>query len=462
MMAALSRFPVRDESRGTRERAVREVSAAPTYHRVVALETLKNRIDRLPGASARTQRSVAVAVLITQALIAVTGSVVRVTGSGLGCSTWPQCQPGSMVPVDHPEFAALHQWIEFGNRLLTGVVGFVAVAAFVLARLDRPRRRRYVRLGLVMPVGVVVQAILGGLTVRFELLWWTVAVHFLVSAVMVWLATLFLHSIDEGDGAPAHRGPGPLRGLLPLMVAIMSGLLIAGTMVTGAGPHAGDPDTPRLGLPVDALAHVHAAFLFVFLGMLVAVGVMIRTDATAPPPLWRRFTLLGAVVLTQGALGFVQYWTGVPELLVSLHVLGAMAVIAATASLWAGTRERPLAQFRAGDEHVAHGAVGADQDHAGAPAADVLDHGPGGLAVLGHERGGGLHGPRRHGGRGLLVGLLISHPSEGRAFATGPPVDRERGHWGIPGGIIGAPPGVETGDKHAVARGAEPCPRPCR
>ncbi|MCG8918496.1 COX15/CtaA family protein [Actinokineospora sp. PR83] len=316
----------------------------------MALETLKNRIDRLPGASVRTQRAVAVGVLLTQALIAVAGSVVRVTGSGLGCSTWPECQPGSMVPVDHPEFAALHQWIEFGNRLLTGVVGIIAFAAFALAYLDRPRRRRYVRLGFIMPAGVVVQAVIGGMTVRFDLLWWTVAVHFLASALMVWLATLFLHSIDEGDGPPVHRGLAPLRGLLPLMVVVLVGMLIAGTMVTGAGPHAGDPNTPRLALPVDTLAHVHAAFLYVFLGMLVAVGVMIKADADAPPVLWRRFLLLTAVVLAQGLLGFVQYWTGVPELLVSLHVLGATAVIAATASLWAGTRERPL--VRPGSDRV--------------------------------------------------------------------------------------------------------------
>ncbi|EWC64648.1 Cytochrome oxidase assembly protein [Actinokineospora spheciospongiae] len=316
----------------------------------MALETLKNRIDRLPGASVRTQRTVAVGVLITQALIAVTGSVVRVTGSGLGCSTWPQCQPGSMVPVEHPELAALNQWIEFGNRLLTGVVGIIAFAAFALAYLDRPRRRRYVRLGFIMPAGVVVQAIIGGLTVRFDLLWWTVAVHFLASAVMVWLATLLLHAIEQGDGPAVHRGPAALRGLFPVMVVVLVGLLAVGTMVTGAGPHAGDPDTPRLALPVDTLAHVHAAFLFLYLGILIAVGVMIKTDAGTPPVLWRRFTVLIAVVLAQGALGFVQYWTGVPELLVSLHVLGATAVIAATASLWDGTRERPL--VRPGSDRV--------------------------------------------------------------------------------------------------------------
>jgi len=301
--------------------------------------SLKDRIERLPGSSARTQRAVAIAVVVTQALIAVTGSVVRVTGSGLGCTTWPQCHPGSMVPVEHPEFAALHQWIEFGNRMLTGVVGFIAFAAFALAYLDRPRRARYVRLALIMPVGVVVQAVIGGATVRLDLLWWTVAVHFMVSTVMVWLAVLLVFAVDEGDGPAVRRGPAGLRGVLTAMVVVLTGLLIAGTMVTGAGPHAGDPETPRLDLPVETLAHVHSSFLFVFLGMLLAAGFLVHGDRSLRP----RFFILLATVVAQGSLGFIQFWTGVPEMLVSLHVLGAMSVIVATAALWCGTRDYPRA-----------------------------------------------------------------------------------------------------------------------
>ncbi|GAA3050100.1 COX15/CtaA family protein [Actinokineospora globicatena] len=304
------------------------------------LETLKARIDALPTPSTRVQRAVAIAVVVTQALIAVTGSVVRVTGSGLGCSTWPQCQPGSLVPVSHPEFAALNQWIEFGNRLLTGVVGIVAFAAFALAYLARPRRARYLRLALAMPVGVVVQAVLGGLTVRFDLLWWTVAVHFLVSAVMVWLAVMLVDAVDPERAATGRvRVPSALPGLLTGSVVVLVGLLVAGTMVTGAGPHAGDPETPRLAIPVETLAHVHAAFLFVYLGMLLAAGVLLRVGGS-DRALWRRYGALVAVVVAQGALGFVQFWTGVPELLVSLHVLGAMAVVAATSALWCATRDR--------------------------------------------------------------------------------------------------------------------------
>ncbi|HEV2780849.1 MAG TPA: COX15/CtaA family protein [Actinophytocola sp.] len=324
-------------------------------------------IDRLPSPGRRLQRACAIAVVATQALIAVTGSIVRVTGSGLGCPTWPECFPGSMTPVEHPEFAALNQWIEYGNRLFTGVVGIIALACFALALLTRPRRRRYVRLAAAMPLGVLAQGVLGGITVRFDLLWWTVAVHFLASTVMVWLAVLLVHAIDEGDQPPRAVGPRGVRGLLLAQTGVLAGLLVAGTLVTGAGPHAGDPRTPRLDVPVDTVAHVHAAFLFVFLGLLLAVGVLLGTGA--PRSLWARYAVLVAVVLAQGSLGFVQYWTGVPEVLVSLHVLGAMLVIIATATLWCATRD--------------HGPVPVDEEGATRdtrdPGAD--DRRPGGAGV---------------------------------------------------------------------------------
>lgn len=301
--------------------------------------SILNRLDRLPESSVRLRRGVAVAVVATQGLIAVTGSVVRVTASGLGCPTWPQCFPGSMVPVEHPEYATLNQWIEYGNRLFTGVVGIIAIAAFVLAYRSRPRRDRYLRLAAAMPIGVLVQAVLGGITVRLDLLWWTVAVHFLVSAVMVWLATLHLAAVDEGDAEPRPLAPAPVRPLLVVLAALLVGLLTAGTLVTGAGPHAGDPQTPRLDLPVPTLAHTHAAFLYAFLGCLAVIGVLLAAGRVGRS-LWLRFGVLVVVVCAQGTLGFVQYALGVPELLVSLHVLGAMLVITATALLWCGARDR--------------------------------------------------------------------------------------------------------------------------
>lgn len=277
--------------------------------------------------------------MITQAGIAVTGSVVRVTGSGLGCPTWPQCFPGSLVPQPHPEVAALHQWIEFGNRLLTGLVGLAGLACLVVAVAVRPRRRRLVPLAATMPIGVAAQAVLGGITVRTGLAWWTVAVHFLVSMALVWLAVLLVAAFTEGDGPPHWHLPGPLRGLLRAATTVLAALLIAGTLVTSAGPHAGNAATPRLAVSVPALAQLHADLLVGFLGLLAGLGFALRAVGV-PARTWRRYAVLGCVVLAQGTLGVVQYLTGVPEVLVSLHVLGAASVVVAMAALWTSCRTR--------------------------------------------------------------------------------------------------------------------------
>jgi len=291
-------------------------------------------------------------VLVTQALISMTGAVVRVTGSGLGCPTWPECFPGSMVPVSHPEYHTLNQWIEYGNRLFTGLVGLIAGACLVLAYLHRPRTdRRYLKLALAMPVGVVVQAVIGGATVRLSLVWWSVSIHLLASAVMVWLATLLVHAVPPRTAATVGAGPRvsapDTRPAVPTTVstwlyvqtALLAGILVTGTMVTSAGPHGGDPKTPRLGVPVETMAHIHATFLYTFLLSLVLLGLWLRTQRVFTPP-WRRYVVLVAVVLAQGAIGLIQFWLGVPELLVCLHVLGAMTVIIATGSLWCGIRGR--------------------------------------------------------------------------------------------------------------------------
>ncbi len=295
--------------------------------------------SRLPVPSTALLRTLAVAAVLTQAGIAVTGSIVRVTGSGLGCPAWPECFPGSLTPMPEREVPVLHQWVEYGNRLLTGVVGLVALAVLVAALLVRPRRPRLVLLALAMPLGVLAQAMIGGVTVLTGLAWWTVAVHFLVSMVLVWLAVLLVAAAGEGDQPPTWRVPGALRGLLITLTAVLAAVLGTGTLVTAAGPHAGDADTPRLAVEVETLAQLHAELLVGFLGLLTGLGFALR--ATAVPRLvWRRFAVLAAVVLAQGGLGAAQYLTGVPEVLVSLHVLGAAAVTVAAAALWTGCRDR--------------------------------------------------------------------------------------------------------------------------
>lgn len=288
-------------------------------------------------------RGLAIAAVVAQAGIMVTGSVVRVTGSGLGCPTWPECFPGSLVPAPHPEVAALTQWIEFGNRLLTVALVLVAGACLLAALHTRPRRPRLTRLALVQPLGVLAQAVLGGFTVLTGLVWWSVAIHFLVSTVLVWLAVQLVDAASGRTGPARRLVPGPVRGLIATGTAVLAGLLVVGTLVTAAGPHAGDAATPRLGIGVPALAQAHADLLFAYLGLLVGLGFALRAVA-APAGLRRRYAVLVAVVLAQGALGGTQYALGVPELLVSLHVLGAALVTVAAAALWAGTADRaPLA-----------------------------------------------------------------------------------------------------------------------
>ncbi len=287
-------------------------------------------------------RALAIANVVAQAGIAVTGSIVRVTQSGLGCPTWPECQQGSLVPIADPTAGRVHEWIEFSNRLLGGAVGVLSALVLLGALLARPRRRRHVLLALTMPAGVVLQALIGGLTVRTQLTWWTVSLHFLPSPALVWLAVVLLRAINEGDEPARPLIPRPLRALEVLMTGVLALVVVAGTLVTGAGPHAGDPRTPRLDLPVADLAQGHADIVFVFIGMLAALGFALRITG-GHRELWRRYWALAALVLAQGALGMIQYWLGVPDVLVICHVLGATLVVAAMAGLWCASRDRGTA-----------------------------------------------------------------------------------------------------------------------
>ncbi|HEY2195300.1 MAG TPA: COX15/CtaA family protein [Actinomycetospora sp.] len=286
-------------------------------------------------------RVLAVLAVIGQGGIAVTGAVVRVTGSGLGCPTWPQCFPGSLVPTPNPDVAALHQWVEFSNRLLGIALVIVTGLCVIAAVFVRPRRRRLIWLACAMPLGVVAQAVLGGITVLTGLAWYTVAPHFLVSVPLVWLTVLLARDAwalgVPGSGVRTTTVPRAVRGLLAVTGVVLVALLVVGTLVTSAGPHAGDSSTPRLAaFSVPDLATAHAHLLFAFLGLLVGLGFLLHAVG-APRPVVVRFRVLVLVTLAQGALGGVQYALGVPEVLVALHVLGAMLTAAATAWLWAAT-----------------------------------------------------------------------------------------------------------------------------
>jgi heme a synthase len=304
-------------------------------------------VDLLPEPSLRAQRLIAALVILSQGGIAVTGAIVRVTASGLGCPTWPQCFPGSFIPVAHAEVPRIHQAVEFGNRMITFAVVLTAIAA-VLA-VTRARRRREVLLyAWLMPASTVVQAVLGGITVLTGLLWWTVAIHLLASMTMVWLSVLLYVKIGEpDDGVAQLLVPKALRALAVLSAAVLATILVTGTFVTGAGPHAGDTsvDRPvvRLQIEITTLVHAHSTLVVAYLALLVGLGFGL-VAVHAARSILNRLGVLLVLVCAQGAVGTVQFFTGVPAAMVAGHVAGAAACTAGTAALWASMRERTEAE----------------------------------------------------------------------------------------------------------------------
>jgi len=300
-------------------------------------------VDLLPEPSLGAQRLIAAVVIVTQGGIAVTGAIVRVTASGLGCPTWPQCFPGSFTPVAVAEVPRIHQAVEFGNRMISFAVVIAAILA-VLAVIRARRRTEVLVYAWLMPASTVLQAVIGGITVLTGLLWWTVAIHLLASMAMVWLAVLLYVKIGEPDeGEPTATVVPPLRWLTALSATTLAAVLVAGTLVTAAGPHAGDTSpyrtVPRLRIEITTLVHAHSSLLVAYLGLLVGLGFGLLA-VRAPRPILLRLGVLVLLVSAQATVGTVQFFTGVPAALVAVHVAGAAACTAATAALWASMRQR--------------------------------------------------------------------------------------------------------------------------
>lgn len=323
-------------------------STAPTSGTPAAHDPAESTgpLSRLPMPSVRLQKGLALANLIAQIGIMTTGVTVRVTASGLGCETWPRCNQDSFVPVPGAE-PALHQAIEFGNRLLTFVLAAVAVA-LILALHRAGRRTQLLVLAWLMPVGILAQAVIGGITVLAGLAWWTVALHLLPSMILAWVAAILFVRVGEDDSAPARRViPKPLTWLTVLSAVLLAGVLISGTMVTGAGPHAGDARigaADRLQMPIQWLVHFHAELMIGYVCLLIGLVaglVALRT----PGPAIRRCAILIAMIAAQAVVGITQYQLGVPEMLVIIHVTLAGAITAVTGALWAAglIRERATA-----------------------------------------------------------------------------------------------------------------------
>lgn len=254
--------------------------------------------------------------LASQILIVVTGGAVRLTGSGLGCPTWPECEPGSLVNV--PE-QGIHGVIEFGNRLLTFLLLFISLGTFItVMRLKKGHRKGLFWTSLGLGLGIVAQAVLGGITVLTGLNSWIVGAHFLVSMGLIVIAT-FLLWYSRGRRVLEHKKN--LSRLSLLMVPVAAAVIVIGVILTGSGPHAGDSDTPRNGLDSELWSHYHSYPAYLLLA-LVFLQLVLRWSSTGRDSAKFSSALL-LVLASQAMLGLVQTWLGLPVILVGLHMLGA-------------------------------------------------------------------------------------------------------------------------------------------
>ena len=264
-------------------------------------------------------RRLALASVIANVGIVVTGGAVRLTASGLGCPTVPNCTEDSFFPT--PELG-VHGVIEYTNRTLTGVLSLVALATLVAVWRDRPRRRDLLGPAIGLLVGIPAQALLGAVTVLTGLNPWTVMGHFLVSGVLIAVAVLLYRRSREPAGVTLPVVPVPLRLLGRGLLSVVATVLVLGTLVTGTGPHAGDPDSPRMGLDLAVVSQLHADAVLLLIGMTVAMWAGLLAVGAPRAVSRAALTLLG-VELAQGLVGFVQYFTDLPVLLVGIHLFGA-------------------------------------------------------------------------------------------------------------------------------------------
>jgi heme a synthase len=320
---------------------------------------------------ARRLRRFALAALVTNVMIVFTGGVVRVTGSGLGCPDWPRCDGESLTPTLGAEGQGWHELIEFGNRLLTFVVLAAAVAVFVQVRRTRPHPRTVVVTAWMLPLGVLAQALLGGITVLTGLSPYTVAAHFLLSMVLIGAAVV----LHERVRAPERSLP-PGRGIQHATTALLvvaATVLVLGTVVTGAGPHGGDVTAPRFDVDIRTMAIAHADAVWALVGLTIALVAV--TWRSGPLRLRRAVRVLLGIELAQGALGYTQYALGIPAVLVAGHILGAALMWTAAMAVW--VRARPPAL------------VGSD---VGGPAGSVVATSPD-PATTADLRGSGTDAP---------------------------------------------------------------------
>jgi heme a synthase len=299
----------------------------------------------LPGVVDRRVRVAAWATLVSQILIIGTGGAVRLTGSGLGCPTWPRCTEDSFVTTPEMGF---HGIIEFGNRLLTFLLVIIAIAMFLfIVRLRRERPELF-SLSIVVGLGIPAQAILGGITVLTDLNPYVVGGHYLLSAILVGLSSVLLYRVRVGPRVRIWNAPPWVRGLGATLAAVLGVSIVMGILTTGSGPHAGDGGAARNGLDSELLQHVHAWPSYIALALTLGLTIV----AWALPALQSRFrrsvTALSTVMLVQIAIGLYQARNGLPELFVGIHMVLAAVLVAMLMSVLLSQRAESPREQQAG------------------------------------------------------------------------------------------------------------------
>lgn len=282
---------------------------------------------RRPTISPSAYRRITLLALVLLGIIVVTGAGVRLTGSGLGCSTWPSCEPGTLVPHDE---SGIHGTIESTNRYFTGLVSVGVILAVAGSLFRVPRRRDLTLWSWTLVAGVLGQIVLGGLTVLFHLSPPFVMGHFLLSGVLVACAVVLHHRAGEADAGERRPVATPeVRTLAKVLLAAVAVVLVTGTAVTGSGPHGGDPGVERLPFFLPDVARVHGLAVWILLASTLWTLRLVHRGG-ASPSVERALKALVVLEVAQGAVGYAQYELGVPVGLVALHIVGSMLVLGAT------------------------------------------------------------------------------------------------------------------------------------
>ena len=270
-------------------------------------------------------------LVFMQMAIVVTGGAVRITGSGLGCPTWPECTPGSYTPVPNQAEGQVHAWIEFGTRLLTFVLLLGALIALVIAiRVSKHAvtKNRIRLLAALQLIGILGQGVLGGITVLTDLHPIPVASHFLLSVFLIAGAISLRYEIV---GIVRQKADGIVATLMPVLIWLTLFVIVAGTIVTGSGPHAGDENAKRFGFSPRVVSWLHADLVIALVVLTLILWLITRVSQNTV--IHRYLSIFLLISLSQGLIGYVQYFTGLPEILVAAHLLGATLVWASAWSL---------------------------------------------------------------------------------------------------------------------------------